>query len=409
MTTNETSTPDSIYIEGVGTIRHQSYGKRHAKNWYLRKNYQGHRITVSLKTSDFEEAKKKAKKESNRIIEKFGRGEPVDGIAKRLKFEDLAEMIRADYKLKQNKSADKLEDAITHLSSYFAGVPALHITKRKIVDYALWRQEKEGAAPATVYGELQILKRMIHLANDAELGFNHHPAFPVIKLNNARQGFFEKEEFYSVAQHLDDDVRPISEFAYFTGWRKSEIVNLEWRRNVDMENGIVLLEPGTTKNDEGRVFPFCYLPALQDLMEKQREKADEIERKTGKPVTHVFFRRDGRQVRSFKTAWKNAVEKAGLDGRIFHDFRRTAARNLIDAGCSEGDAMKITGHKTAAIFKRYCIVSKKHLAESVAKLARFNDQVQPQGEPPVVEKEKKAAAGGNGGRVLAFPSQNGKK
>jgi len=408
---NPAEGPGSIYLEGVGTIRHQSSKKgRHAKNWYLRMNYCGRRITVSLRTADFEEAKKKAKKEHNKIVEKYGRGEVIDGAAKRMKFEDLAEMIRADYKLKGNKSVEKLEDSINHLASYFGGVLALHIIKRKLVNYALERQENEGAAPSTVYVELQIMRRMFSLANDDETGFTHFPKFPVFKLNNARQGFFEKEEFQAVAKHLDEDVRPIAEFAYFTGWRKSEVLNLEWKKNVDMKVGTVRLEPGTTKNDEGREFPFGVFPALRDLMVHQREKADDIEQKTGMKVTHVFFRSSGQPVKSFKAAWAKATEKAGLTNRIFHDFRRTAARNLIDAGVSETDAMKITGHLTATIFKRYCITNKKHTAESVSKLAKFfgQDPIQPQPtqpeppkEEPIIEEEKVAAAGG-GGVVINF-------
>ena len=45
-------------------------------------------------------------------------------------------------------------------------------------------------------------------------------------------------------------------FAYITGWRvKSEVLKLEWR-HVDLKAGEVRLDPGTTKNGEGRTFPF---------------------------------------------------------------------------------------------------------------------------------------------------------
>ena len=53
-----------------------------------------------------------------------------------------------------------------------------------------------------------------------------------------------------------------------------------------------------------------------------------------------------------------------------HDFRRTAVRNLETAGVPRSVAMKITGHKTEAVYRRYAIVSEQDMAEAVAKLAR---------------------------------------
>jgi integrase len=70
-----------------------------------------------------------------------------------------------------------------------------------------------------------------------------------------------------------------------------------------------------------------------------------------------------------RKAWANACESAGVAERIPHDFRRTAVRNLERAGVPRSVAMKITGHKTVSVYRRYAIVSEADLSEGMKKLA----------------------------------------
>ncbi|MFQ5747417.1 MAG: tyrosine-type recombinase/integrase, partial [Gemmatimonadota bacterium] len=97
----------------------------------------------------------------------------------------------------------------------------------------------------------------------------------------------------------------------------------------------------------------------------------EVERERGTIVPWVFHR-DGEPIRSFRRAWIGACKRAGLEGAWFHDLRRTAVRNLERAGVSRSVAMKLTGHKTEAIYRRYAIVDSVALSEGVDKLARFH-------------------------------------
>ena len=74
-------------------------------------------------------------------------------------------------------------------------------------------------------------------------------------------------------------------------------------------------------------------------------------------------------------SWKRACAATGLTGKIPHDCRRTAVRNLVRAGVSEHVAQGMTGHKTRAVFDRYDIVSEGNLREAAVKLnARINAQ-----------------------------------
>ena len=110
---------------------------------------------------------------------------------------------------------------------------------------------------------------MFSLATQANKAL-HRPYIPMLRENNVRTGFFERAEFDAVRDALPDAVRPIVTFAYFTGWRiQSEILTRQWR-HVDRTAGIIRLDPGTTKNDAGRTFPYAdLLPELGDAIESQ--------------------------------------------------------------------------------------------------------------------------------------------
>ena len=151
---------------------------------------------------------------------------------------------------------------------------------------------------------------------------------------------------------------------------------------MDVDAGVVRLEPGMTKNREGRAFPFDALPALKTLLEAQRARATALERATGAIVPWVFHR-GGRPIRSDRRAWASACRRAATDvrggirvvvrphlaGRIAPDLRRTAVRNLERAGVPRSVAMQLTGHKTERVYRRYAIVAEADLREGVAKLA----------------------------------------
>ncbi len=158
--------------------------------------------------------------------------------------------------------------------------------------------------------------------------------------------------------------------AYTFGWRMlSEVLALE-RRQLDLEAGTLRLDPGTTKNDEGRL---VYLtPELKALLTAQVERVRTLEKKTGRIIPYLFPRLTGRKagqrIKDFRKAWTTACKRAGCPGMLRHDFRRTAVRNLVNAGIPERVAMTITGHKTRNVFDRYHIVSPGDLQEATRKL-----------------------------------------
>ena len=142
------------------------------------------------------------------------------------------------------------------------------------------------------------------------------------------------------------------------------------RRPLDLEAGTLRLDTGSTKNDDGRL---VYLPPdLKAQLAAQVERVRALERELGRIIPHLFPHlsgtHKGERRRDFRKAWATACRKAGVPGKIRHDFRRTAVRNMVNMGVAERVAMKVTGHKTRSVFDRYHIVSPADLQDVARKL-----------------------------------------
>ena len=73
-----------------------------------------------------------------------------------------------------------------------------------------------------------------------------------------------------------------------------------------------------------------------------------------------------------RKAWSHACEQVGLIGMLQHDFRRSAVRNMERAGVPRSVAMKISGHKTESIYRRYAIVSESDIQDATRRLLGHN-------------------------------------
>jgi integrase len=288
--------------------------------------------------------------------------------AQRLTFEDLEAGIVGEYKREQRRSVGRLQAGFNNLREFFAGWTARDITTEALQKYADERLEK--AAPATVKYELAVLRHAM------KGRLTPRPDFPSIGVHNARIGFFEAAEFEAVVKELPAPLKRIAIVAYCTGWRKNEILGLTWAR-IDFDHGTLRLDPtstkaGTsTKNNEGRTFPFGELPALAEALKAQRMYTEQVQHKIGAVVALVRHREDGSRICKIDEAWRAACKRAGYPGRLFHDFRRTAVRNLVRAGVPQHWAMELCGHKTPEVFRRYAITSETDLKEAVARLANL--------------------------------------
>jgi integrase len=154
---------------------------------------------------------------------------------------------------------------------------------------------------------------------------------------------------------------------------QSEVLALE-QRQLDLNAGTLALDPGQTKNGEGRVVSLT--PELHVMLTEQVGRVKALERQAKRIIPALFPHLSGRFVgqprRDFRRAWATACKKAGVPGMLRHDLRRTAVRNMEQAAVPRSVAMKLTGHKTENVYRRYAIVSPADLQAAALKLASYN-------------------------------------
>ncbi len=317
--------------------------------------------------SSHSDKKEVAKKLLNAREGEIAKGELPGIYLDKVTFDELGKELITDYRINKRKSVDRAELAVKHLEKVFGGVKVVNIDTASIKAY-IERRMEAGMANASINRELAALKRMLRLGarcTPAKVGLVAY--IPMLRECNTRKGFFEHDDFLKLRNDLPDYLRPVVTFAYHTGWRKAEILNLTWDK-VDLAEGFVRLDPGETKNDEART---VYLnEELAAVMKAQHKK-----RRLGCPYV---FHSGGHQIRNFQDAWYRACKRLGLQvrsgktgkllpGRVFHDFRRTAVRNMVRAGVHERVAMAISGHKTRSVFDRYNIINQDDLKEAARK------------------------------------------
>ena len=339
------------YRRGSGSIY------KRGKTYWLHYYVDGNSVSESARTSDRAEARRILQAKIGQVAE----GRYTGPAAERVTFEDLVQGLLNDYRANAKKTLKWAERRIRlHLAPFFGGRKAHEITSADVQAFIAKRQE-QGASNGEINRETTLLKRMYNLALQVEKITRRPPHISRLDEDNVRQGFFERPEFEAVLARLPDYLKPPIRFAYQVGWRiLSEILALTWQQ-VDLEAGTVRLEVGTTKNKKGRL---VYLPApLGNVLESQWQ-----EHVARFPDCPWVFHNQGARIFSFYKAWHRACREAGLSGKIPHDFRRTAVRNMVRAGIPERVAMEIAGHKTRAIFDRYHIVSDSDLKEAARKI-----------------------------------------
>ena len=323
--------------------------------WWIRYWHRGKEYAESTHSRDPRVADKLLKK---RLGEREA-GKFHGTKQERVTYEQLKDYIRADYTKRGLRSIDTLAARFAHLDVAFAGMRAVDITPAHLHTYQADRRAA-GAEAATVNRELAALRRMFQLAAEL-LMVTVVPVFPKpLEENAPRQGFYEPSEVQAIRTHLHEDYQDVMDALYVTGQRKRAIVGLTWSE-VFLDSGEVRLDAARMKSKRVHV-----LPIGADLLAvlQRRLRARRLD------LALVFHHR-GQPIGDWRKSWAHACDEAGLPGKLLHDFRRTAARDLRHSGVSEKEAMQHTGHATASLFKRYQIVTPAEQRAVADRLAAY--------------------------------------
>lgn len=344
------------------------------KYWYACFYHEGRQRKVSTHTTVKQEALAMLRK----LMGNSDNGQAP--VSKKLRYADLRQMLIDSYVAKGNKSLKAKADGqesiagLTALDEFCGYKTEMVDGKLTITDKGLSvtalgtdaakrfvRQRRdEGVGNAAINRSLSCLRRMLNLAK-RDKKIHDVPYIEFQKEPPARKGFVEQQQFDALIKLLPTHLRPVVTFLYYDGVRLEEALQLEWTQ-VNLKTRLIRLEPEDTKTDEARILP---LPsALVDML------------KGVTPKTGLVF--DGT---NFRKEWMKACAAAGLgtiievegkpydpryEGLTRHDLRRSAVRNLVNAGVPERIAMQITGHKTRAVFDRYHIVSSNDVTNAMA-------------------------------------------
>jgi len=359
---------------GAGTI----YKQPGCSTWSIQYYKNGKRIREATGETDYAAARQQLNKQLGAVA----KGEHVERDRKPVLIAELYEALERHYRVNGRKSLDALARRWKHLSGFFGDLAAQNVSAELIDEYVDARLRK-GAANGTINRELSALKTMFRIAY-GKRRLNRLPLFPHLEESNVRTGFIEDGDYRRLTAHASELwLRLFLELSYTYGWRKRELLNLRVRQ-IDLVWKTIRLDVGTTKNREGREVTMT--AAILELMRQAV---------AGKgPDDFVLTRPDGKPVRDFRKTWGNLCVRAGLGsyicrvcakavtekkcecgsqrrkyrGLIVHDFRRSAAKALRRAGVPESVVMSIGGWKTAAMFRRYAIISQADQKAAVEKL-----------------------------------------
>lgn len=290
----------------------------------------------------------------------------------RVTVDEILAGLERDYEIRGRRALPQLRSHLVHVRAFFSMDRAIAVNGQQVRDY-IQKRQAEKAAAATINHEVKALGRAFSIAVEGGV-LSTVPKFPLLREQNARQGFFERAEFETVLNAIENsDLRDFCEWFFLTGMRPGEIRSLTWE-GFDSETMTLRLH--------GRDAKTGYARGL--TLEGEYRKVIERRVAARRLGTSLIFHREGKPIGDFRKTWQAACVEARVGqmidlpnkkkryvGKRLYDLRRTAVRNMIRAGVPERVAMEVSGHRTRATFDRYNITSERDMREALLKTSAY--------------------------------------
>jgi integrase len=327
--------------------------------WTIRFRCQGRQIRETTKLT----SKREALAYRKRRMAEFGL-HPSAAIHAAPTIEEAARALLVHISASCKSGLPQVRSHLKSIVDFFGAKTLVAEIQGERMDRFVITRRSDGLRDASVYNEMSTLRRCLRLQWKRNRLLTL-PEFPMPTPGRARQGFFTAEEVERVCAHLPKHAINAVRFAWETGWRRGEIFGLRWR-DVDWEEGVIFLVD--SKNGDPRQLPFAESETLNRILREQRASASRVELERALRVEYVFHYAGRPLPEGLRRCWKSACRSAGLDGRLFHDLRRSFIQRCEDASVSRSSAMKITGHRTEAVYSRYAIAPRASIASALQSL-----------------------------------------
>jgi len=272
-------------------------------------------------------------------------------------FKEFAEIYLQDYAIPNKRSWKTDEYRLQRLLDYFEDMELSKITVQDIERFRGSRI-RAGAKKSTTNRFLALLKTMFNLAID--WGYVKENPVTKVKLHsetsNTIENILSVDDEEALLDASEDWLKPIILVSLYTGMRRSEVLNLQWK-NVDLERNIIKV---WGKGGQFRSIPMNQL-VFNVISSQERVESRVFPYKFS--TVRIYFER--------------ARDQAGLNLR-FHDLRHTFATRLIEAGVDIITVQQLLGHYSVTVTQRYTHSSSETKRNAVEVLSRICHLENPQ-------------------------------
>jgi integrase len=341
-------TPRTGYFGYIGYMPRKTDGSgsiyKRGDIWWVKIRVDGRPVYQSSKS----QKKADAINLRDKLLAQKHRGEISGGAPDRIAISELLDDLIKCGKFKPATLYIWKKVIEKNVRPYFGKLKATRLSTDLMDKYRKKRKD-DGVSDTTVNRELALIRMAYNLGRKrTPPKVNVVPYFPMVQETNIRTGFMADEQYDKLRDELSPELRLLFVVSYVTGVRRGELLPIQWDQ-VDFDAALITLERNETKNKTARTVPILD-GDMHNLL-----KAAKRERDAGWPSSPWVFNRCGERIKDFRHGWEGACKRAGVPDLNFHDLRRTAVRNMRRAGVPQVVRMKISGHKTDSMERRYNI------------------------------------------------------